>query len=301
MKKTTLFIFMCTVLLTGLLTSEAYAKQVWIRDILTSPDQYWNIEVTITGEVQTVAANPAGTTRGIYIVRDDSCIGDQFIEVRTKDLPPVGKSYSITGVVVMKDPTAATPVALINEISRTKPGFPSWMKIVLIGGGILFLTLLIILIVLLVKPKKAKPEPIRPAERPEAPPPSQDPQTRKVETPAPAAESAEDRTRAYLNLRAEVAIEKGANQGKIYSLHKLVTTIGRPGARKNDIELPDDTVSKEQASIFYDNTTREFTIRNESTTNPTQVNQKVVTDPVKLDNNDLLEIGATALRFKKEE
>jgi hypothetical protein len=30
------------------------------------------------------------------------------------------------------------------------------------------------------------------------------------------------------------------------------------------------------------------------------VNQKIVTDPIILNDNDLIEVGASALRFKKE-
>jgi hypothetical protein len=185
------------------------------------------------------------------------------------------------------------------------------MIILLAGAGVLFLVLLIILVVILAKPKgaakpsaSARPVTIRPEPRPAAFPAPQDvgpAPTRKVGAPSappPAPEPAQ--TRAFLSLRAEVMIEKGPDEGKRHTLHKQVTTIGRGGSRKNDVELTDDTVSKEQASIFYDNTTREFSIRNESTTNPTQVNQKIVTDPIILNDNDLIEVGASALRFKKE-
>ena len=306
MKTKGFIILICVVLSIGVFTNEAQARKVWIRDILNSIDQYWNVEVTIIGEVQTVNANPPGTTRGTYEVRDDSCRGDQCLVVRTRDLPPVGKAFSITGVIVMMDPDAAQIQPILNEISRTAPGLPGWLLIVLIAGGALFLILLIILIVLLVKPKAPKTEPFQPATTPAAPPPTPQPQapeaqTRKVEAPSPAPEPAQEKTRAFLSLRAEIKIEKGPDAGKDHTLHKQVTTIGRSGARKNDIELSDDTVSKEQASIFYDNTTKEFSIRNESTTNPTQVNKKIVTDPIKLEQDDLIEVGATTLRFHKEE
>jgi predicted component of type VI protein secretion system len=77
-------------------------------------------------------------------------------------------------------------------------------------------------------------------------------------------------------------------------------TIGRPGARKNDIELNDDTVSKQQASIYYDNTKKQFTIKNESTTNPTMVDKNVVTESAALENGSQIEMGKTVLKFKME-
>ena len=79
-----------------------------------------------------------------------------------------------------------------------------------------------------------------------------------------------------------------------------MSSIGRPGARQNDIQVNDDTVSKEQASIFYDSASKEFTIKNESQTNVTQVNSKMLTEPLILKDGDLIEMGKTVLRFKKQ-
>ncbi len=146
------------------------------------------------------------------------------------------------------------------------------MIILLIGAGVLCIALLIILVVMLTKSQRAT----------------------KSAAPEPA------KTRAFQSLRAEFLIEKGPDKGITYTLRKQVTTIGRGGSRKNDVELSDDTVSKEQSSIVYDRTTKEFSVSNESTTNPTQVNQEIVTDPVILKNNDLIEVGASAIRFKRE-
>jgi len=295
------------ILMVGLLLIPAFSQE-WIKDICEKPDRYQNLTVTVEGQVLTATSDPEGTTRGFYTFTDESCGKNENIIIRTDDLPPAGKMFKVKGVV-MTD--AAVGSVFIKEISRSAPGMPSWMIILLIGAGVLFLVLLIILVVILVKPKgaaksapAAPPQTIKPEPRPAAPPspPIAEPApTRKVETPSappPAPEPA--KTRAFLSLRAEVLIEKGPDEGKTYTFHKQVSTIGRGGSRKNDIELSDDTVSKEQSSIFYDNTTKEFSIRNESTTNPTQVNQKIVTDPIILNTNDLIEVGASALRFKKE-
>jgi hypothetical protein len=90
------------------------AQPAWIADILASPSRHWNRTVTLVGEVQTAAANPAGTTRGTYALLDDSC--PTPITVRTTDLPPVGKAFSVVGVV-LQDPASGGPI--LKEVSRS--------------------------------------------------------------------------------------------------------------------------------------------------------------------------------------
>jgi hypothetical protein len=300
-----------------LVPATAQAQQVWIVDILTNPARNWNRTVTLVGQVQNVVANPPGTTRGTYTLLDDSC--PTTLTVRTKDLPPVGKTFSVTGVVI-QDPTSTAPI--LNELSRAEPGLSSSMLFLLIGAGLLFLALLVVFIVLLMKPKKAAaplPETVRartqdtvrPAARPvppaaPAPPPvaaapmpaAQAPDRTTKVPPAPVAPFA-DATQRFVSLGADLVVERGPDKGREFPLHKPVTTIGRPGARKNDVELGDDTVSKDQASIYYDHARRQFSIANESATNPTAVNGAQITGPTMLENGSLIELGRTILRFKK--
>lgn len=294
-----------------LLPMPAQAQQVWIIDILTNPARNWNRTVTLVGQVQNVTANPAGTTRGTYTLLDDSC--PQTLTVRTKDLPPVGKTFSVTGVVI-QDPTSTAPI--LNEVSRSEPGMASTTLYLLVGAGVLFLALLVTFVVLLARPRKAaiataetvRPRPqetVRPAPRPApsvaapAPPPAEAAKTTKIPpAPAPAAAVA-DATQRFVSLGADLVVEKGPDKGREFPLHKPVTTIGRAGARKNDVELGDDTVSKDQASIYYDAARREFSIANESATNPTKVNGVQISGPTLLENGGLIEAGRTVLRFKK--
>ncbi|MBN2246608.1 MAG: FHA domain-containing protein [Candidatus Aminicenantes bacterium] len=102
-----------------------------------------------------------------------------------------------------------------------------------------------------------------------------------------------------MSFRAELVVQKGDDQGKQFTLHSRATTIGRTGARKNDIELIDDTVSKEQATILCDVANRQFFINNESTTNATKVNNQIITEMTVLQFGDMIEIGNTVLLFKK--
>ena len=298
MKRISLFILMTGIFIFGMFSNEAFADQEWVSDILVNPSRYWNRTVTVVGQVQAVTANPVGTTRGIYTLLDDS--GPNPITVRTNDLPPIGKNYAVTGVII-QDPAQAN-VPVMKELKRTSPGMPSSMKILLFGGGALFLILLIIFIVLLVKPKEKAPvqATISPSARPISPAPDFDKTTKIPTVPSVSPPPAPDKTQVFMSLGAEIIVEKGPDQGKEIALHKQVTTIGRAGARKNDIELADDTVSKEQASLFYDNTTKQFSLSNESMTNPTKVNNQMITEALILKNDDLIEIGKTALRFKQK-
>lgn len=295
MKKTSFAILSAFILMLGVCSVNAFAGQEWIRDILERKERYWNTNVTVVGQVLSVKADPPGTTRGTYEFQDEST--KDTLTIQTDNLPPVGKTYSVTGMILQDPDTSET---YMKESGRTSSGFPPTMKILLIGGGILFLILLIIFIVLLVRPKtKSAAQPtITPTPRPEAPGPSLEKTTKMptAEVPSPSPE----KTQVFVSLGAEIMIEKGPDKGKEFTLHKQVMTIGRPGARKNDIELSDDTVSKEQASIFYDNVKKQFTIKNESTTNPTMVNKNLVTESAQLENDALIEMGKSALKFKIE-
>ncbi|MGB7297547.1 MAG: FHA domain-containing protein [Candidatus Aminicenantales bacterium] len=295
MKKLSMCLLGSAVIL--ILTSAAVAAdQEWIRDILERKDRYWNTTVTVIGQVTAVKADPEGTTRGTYQLRDEST--KDLLTVATNDLPPVGRTYSVTGVILQAPENAAVPY--LKETKRSSPGLSSTIKLLLYGGGLLFLVLLLIFIVLLLRPraKGAAGVTVRPGVRPGAEAPGLD-KTKKVSPAGPPA-PAPDKTQVYLSLGADLIVEKGPDRGKEFSLHKQVTTIGRPGARKNDVELADDTVSKEQASIFYDNVKKSFSVRNESTTNTTLINKNIITEAAGLNNGDLIEMGKTVFRFKQE-
>jgi len=150
MKKRVLLSVLAILLFSGVFSSEAFADQEWISDILLNPSRFWNTRVSVEGQVQTVTANPIGTTKGSYTILDDS--GTQALVVRTDKLPPVGETYVVTGMI-LRDPVN-TAVTYMKEMKRAAPGMPQNMKILLFGGGLLFLILLIIFIVLLVKPKE---------------------------------------------------------------------------------------------------------------------------------------------------
>jgi len=310
MNRRRLLLCLAVVALPLLLPVPAQAQQAWIVDILANPSRYWNRTVTLTGQVQNVTANPAGTTRGTYTLLDESCPNP--ITVRTSDLPPVGRTYAVTGVV-MQDPTSGT--GYLKEMSRSEPGMSSLMLYSLIAAGIVFLGLLVLFIVMLLRPKRTVVTPaqapvvetirpklqdtIRPAARPVAPPPPVVPPPDTTKTtkipPAPVP----DKTQVFTSLGADLVVEKGPDKGREFTLHLPVTTLGRAGGRHNDVEVVDETVSKDQASIYYDTTTKQFSIANESATNPTKVNGQVISGPTSLDHGAIIEMGRTVVRFRK--
>ena len=287
---------LAVVALLVLLAVPLHAQDVAVVDILKNPARNWNKTVTLVGQVQTVSANPVGTTRGTYSLLDDSSV--EPITVRTDDLPPVGRSYAVTGIV-LQDPASGGPI--LREVSRATPGMSTTTIVLLVGAGIVFVGLLVAFVVLLAKPKPApaaaaatiKPKPVE-TIRAVAPAPAAKPAAGEVAAvPAPA------KTQVFMQLGADLVVERGPDKGKEHTLYQPVTTIGRPGGRKNDLELQDETVSTGQASVFYDDARKVFSITNESSTNPTRVNGQPVSRPTVLEHDALIEIGGTALRFKK--
>lgn len=147
MKKTS----MALLFLVLVLNIPAQAKEQSINDILVNPAHYWNKQVTMVGEVQNVNADPAGTTHGTYNFLDDSCPNP--ITVRTKDLPPAGGVFSVTGIV-LPDPNNAN-VPIIKELERADAeGLSKSTRRLLLGLGAVLFILIIIFVVLLLKPKK---------------------------------------------------------------------------------------------------------------------------------------------------
>jgi hypothetical protein len=278
-----------------LLSSAAGAEQVWINDIRANPVRYWNTTVTVVGMVQEVRSEPVGTTRGFYTIQDESIVTgvinvgelpyNQLI-VRSNNLPAIGKTFSVTGTVI-QDPTRAN-LPIIKEISRTMPGMSAALKIILIAAIVLFIALIIAFVLLMNRGKQRAAE--KGAGRPDAA--AEAGRTARIQAPAA-------KTQIYLNLGADIVVEKGPDKGKEFALTKPAFTIGRAGARKNDIELTDDTVSKEQATINYDNAKKIFSLLNESSTNPTRIGGSAVSGSADLENNTVLEMGRTLLRFRK--
>lgn len=172
----------------------------------------------------------------------------------------------------------------------------------LIAAGVLLTVLLAALLWMLFGPKdRRKQRPHLPSAGPTlTPPPASFGQTRRLpaEEPAPPSGAQPARTRLFVDLGVELSVERGPDRDQTFPLHQHLTLIGRAGARANDIELTDGTVSKEQASIRYQPRDEAFSILNESSTNPTLVDRKVVEGEVTLELDTRIDMGGTTLLFR---
>jgi hypothetical protein len=297
MKKSTFHAGMAFLFMMSFLNIHAQTKEDLINDILINPARYWNMQVTVVGEVQNVSADPAGTTRGTYTLLDDSC--PNTIMVRTRDLPPVGRPFRVTGIVLPF--TNAINKPIIKELERTDASeFSASTRNLLLGLGAVLLVLIVIFVILLLRPKKGG----APRSRSDA---ENGPEAKHEEgkgdgplptVAVPMAGPKGDETQLLLNPMAELLVELGNDKGMIFTVSKNISMIGRSGARVNDIVLTDNTVSKEQASLHFDPVSGRFSIINESTKNPTKVGGVIASQHILLKGNELIEMGKTALRFK---
>lgn len=89
-------------------------------------------------------------------------------------------------------------------------------------------------------------------------------------------------------------IEQGHDKGRVYTLSRGgVFTIGREGS---DVALIDPKVSRKHAEIgLYG--PEAIVLRDLASTNGTFVNGKRVQDRIKLQHDDVVRVGDTALRF----
>ncbi len=275
----------------------ARAEEVLINDILINPSQFWNMKVTLVGEVQNVNADPAGTPRGTYTFLDDSC--SNSITIRTMDLPPVGHAFRVTGLVLQVPEFGNVP--LIKEVERTDAGeFSTSTRNLLIGLGALLVILIVVFVILLLKfkknvPAQSKPETVgKPGTESETPKGEGSIPTVAIPTPVPQG----DETQLLQNPLAELQVEQGFDKGTVFTICKNTNAIGRSGARVNDVVLTDNTVSKAQATLYFDPGKGHFSIVNETTKNPTKINGVTVAEQANLSSGEAIEMGKTVLRFK---
>jgi hypothetical protein len=275
--------------------------QQWIADIKAVPQRHVNREVTIEGQVMATTPNPPGTTRGTYLVVDDS--DPQGIAVRTKNLPPAGREYRVTGTVIQD---AATATFLIDEIGRGPVGRPAWLLPGLIGLGVLVLLLLWALVRAMRGGRPAPAyagAPVPPMAAPTAAPtirPTTAPpplETIRPTGPPSGGDATDvlsvgDETEVYRSLGAAFKVTGGPDAGREFPIGRTTVLIGRSGRRRNDITLSDSAISREQARLVYSAETKTFTLINESLTNPTRVDG-VEINAKELSDGSVIEMGKT--------
>jgi hypothetical protein len=362
-----LTVFLLTVMAPWVLYAQTPSPEL-IVDICNTPHRYYNKYVMLKGHVRSVTANPPGSNRGSFVLRDSS---DADITVLTSDLPAQGKDYTVSGNVEQTSPDSKVPV--IREFRRvsgnesiqsqatrprrtappeeteapavrrhessqsapvqpatppvkevqpilvqtTPPAESSGLSSTLMVGIVGLAALIVIAVVVVVmRPKKPAPAPasyappvstVSPSHiRPPAPPPPTSGRT--VNAPPPRSASAATQvvpppapkaTEIYFDLGMELSITDGPDRGKRFPFTKPTITIGRAGARQNDITLSDGTVSREHAKIIYAAAEKTFRLINESTTNPARLNGSPI-DAVVIKDGDTIQVGSTILNFGKK-
>lgn len=126
--------------------------------------------------------------------------------------------------------------------------------------------------------------------------PAADQATRFV-PPKPVAPAAA--TTVFVDLGADLVVAEGPDAGKKFPLTKPRITLGRRGGRQNEVELSDQSVSREHAKIIYNPTDQTFNLINESVTNPARVNGTAVESAL-LQPNDMIQLGSTTVKFVRK-
>jgi hypothetical protein len=198
-------------------------------------------------------------------------------------------------------PAAAAPTPAPAPVET--PASSSMMQNPMVIGGIVVVVLVVIALIIVANRNKQP----APAAAEYAPLPTQAPasatatQASSVATQVSSGTAtmvASKGTEVFMRLGGELTISEGPDRGRNFVISKPTTLIGRAGQRKNELELTDSTISREQAKVLYNNMDRSFKIINESTTNPTRVNGNTV-DTAVLQDGDRIEFGNTVVRFKK--
>ncbi|MHB2018579.1 MAG: FHA domain-containing protein [Candidatus Xenobia bacterium] len=101
-----------------------------------------------------------------------------------------------------------------------------------------------------------------------------------------------------LDIVCEMTAVSGPHIGTRWILDKSEILIGRSGARHNDLELEDKSVSRQHARLNFHQD--HFLLSPEAPTNPTFVNGEWITSPRELNDNDQIIIGTNTLCFRMQ-
>lgn len=309
--------------------------QNFVSDIKAAPQRFWNRSVEIEGQVTAVQAEFPGSSKGQYILIDES--DTDGILVRTKSLPAPGQSFRVAGTVMQDKQNALTVV--VQEVER-KTVRPEWVKPALIGGAALVVVLVVVLFTSMRSKRNTQPaaapaagqyaQPIyaqpvpgdangapmaypmaQPVPQPMAPPMpmmagaaspyGSSPGPIEVSPPTIVFDAPANATQVFL--RARLQVTSGADAGKEFPIADSPLYIGRGrtanGGRTNHVVLTDRTVSSAQATIRHDASKDTFSLVNDSVTNRTSVDGEQL-DVAALRNGSVIQMGATSITFHRD-
>lgn len=261
-----LFLF-CCILLTSCEAPRQRFEQESIHRLNRAPAIHVGRAVILHGvAVEPVRVDDGGEgALGAYLLRDG--IGDTVM-VLTRRLPSAGIDCRVSGIVGQTPENALKPLVLEAQRSR-----PLRDLSVILG--------LLVLVVGSVPPavirlKRLQRVPVLPSgfASPAVDPPP---------------------VRPGVAYALDLVVVAGPDTGKRHTFRSDRILVGRPGLRRNDISLDDQTVSRKQAVILRDDRIGGYKIRNEGRTNPLKVNGRPC-DAVALRDGDLLTVGLTTLQ-----
>lgn len=271
------------------------AEEIFIRDILDHPENYFNQQVNVQGTV--TEAHPATdpNSRGYYMLMDTS---DKSVKIVSDSLPEP-KLELLVAAIVQVEPGSQEP--FLREVSRRslteavlstpmdenallgkKQGF--WVTVAILVA-LIVIVLVILLIVIFKKPDMGETE----LERAE----TEDPNlTKQVNLDDLEREVGALKTRQVPARLAELRVINGKFAGKSFPMG-FETRIGRI---HGDITLEDASVSREHAVVAF--VEKGYVLKNISQTNPTILNGERLTGPKSLKDGDEIVLGIIKLEFK---
>lgn len=309
MKKSAIITFILFVVLSSLVFS---AEQIFVRDILDTPQKYYNLQVQLQGDVVDVKMPSTAGERGYYILMDNS---DKKIKIVANTLPAPQTKLVVVGIVQI-DPVNQVPY--VREITRSKfgavpagtttPTVPVQPKSEGVSPIVYILIFLLLLIIgfiayflLKMNKKPAEiPQPAAPqtfnqpstfSQPQSSPSPSAAEGTRQVSTHEVERAVGGLKTKQVPNLLAELKVMTGSLAGKSFPLG-YETVLGRI---TGDIILEDSSVSRKHARIIFANNS--YVIENLSSTNPVIVNGDRISASKELKNGDEIILGVIKLKF----
>ena len=253
----------------------AFAEDLRIDDINRD---YINQLVKLKGVVVStepdIAEFPGG--KGVYTLKDEY---GGSIKIRTMKLPYAGEQVNVRGTI-FEDPD--TGLLMLRQ--QQPMWLDEYLSYAIIFAVALVVILVVVLIILTTRGKKS--------EEPAIPLVEEQPDVSKAETtpvPPPAP------TTKLLEPKASILVIEGPTAGKSYEIAKADMMIGR--ADECDIQLPesDTSVSRRHARIRHGS--KQYTLINESQTNPAKVNGEETESRV-LQDGDEIKIGSTKLQLK---
>ena len=268
------------------------ADEIFIRDIIDNPHQFYNQQVNVQGTVteSREAQNP--NDRPFYVLIDSS---DKSIKIVADSIPQMEAELSVTAIVQV-DPGSQEP--FLREVERRlledvllgkyKNGAPLlgkkngfWITV-----GILVVLIVIVLVILLVvifkKPPAEEEERIEPEEG----------LTKQVNLDQLHDEIGALKTRQVPARLAELRVVNGKFSGKSFPMG-FETKIGRI---QGDITLEDASVSREHAVVAF--VEKGYVLKNISKTNPAILNGERISTPKSLKDGDEIVLGIIKLEFK---